>query len=540
MIKTFKIIFHLKTVMQVNVFLYYLKRLWVVGKLVPDQVYGMDLAKKVLTVLIAVLKQIVGFAGKGLYLAVMVGLPILFMGKNQIIAPGERFLWMVHILFFMNCILGPLQDSQVFSVTRQKITCIKYMQMDAARYVQATLLSKYVPFFVYYLPFLMIAARMAGGSVLQGAGLWLLFLSFRMMGEALQVYLYDKKGFVLSRNMGFAWGVILVSLAAAYIPFFLHLPQTVAPLIIHPVFVLLAVLAGAAAFYYIMWGYKGYGNKLKQSIELKYLFSDAMKQAKQSSFAEVEMKEKDLKISQEKVAKYQNRKGYAYMNAIFFARHRRQLVRPIYYRLAITAGILAGGIFLFVSDKNTAVKLSENLCVLLPYFVFIMYAMSVGDKSCRAMFYNCDISLLRYGYYRKPGTILQNFKIRLIRISLYNLAVGIALCAVAVIFCILCQTTIFSIDLLAFSVSVMLLAVLFTVHHLFLYYVFQPYSTGLDIKNPFFTAINSAMYFICFMCLKIEAGGAGFTMAVLAFTICYIAVALVLVYRLAPRYFRIK
>lgn len=540
MIKTFKIIFHLKTVMQVNVFLYYFKRLWVIGKVIPDQAYGLNSAKKVLTVLIAILMQIAGFAGKGLYLGVMVGLPFLFLGKNQIMAQGEQFLWMVHILFFMNCILGPLQDSQVFSVTRQKITCIKYMQMDASRYVQASLLFKYVPFFVYYLPFLVIAARITGGSVIQGMGLWLLLISFRMMGEALQVYLYDKKGFVLSRNMGFAWGVILIALAAAYLPLFLHLPQTVAPVIIHPAFVLLTAIAGGACFYYLMWGYKGYGKKLKQSIELKYLFSDAMKQAKQSSFAEVEMKEKDLRISQEKVVKYQNRKGYAYMNAIFFARHRRQLVRPIYYRLAVTAVILAGGIFLFVSDKNTAVNLSENLCVLLPYFVFIMYAMSVGDKSCRAMFYNCDISLLRYGYYRKPGTILQNFKIRLIRISLYNLIVGLALCLVAVIFCMICQTSLFTLDLLAFSVSIMLLAVLFTVHHLFLYYVFQPYSTGLDIKNPFFTAINSAMYFICFMCLKIKAGGTGFTMAVLAFTICYIAVALVLVYRLAPKYFRIK
>lgn len=540
MIKTFRIIFHLKTVMQVNVFLYYFKRLWVIGKVIPDQAYGLNSAKKVLTVLIAILMQIAGFAGKGLYLGVMVGLPFLFLGKNQIMAPGEQFLWMVHILFFMNCILGPLQDSQVFSVTRQKITCIKYMQMDASRYVQASLLFKYVPFFVYYLPFLVIAARITGGSVIQGMGLWLLLISFRMMGEALQVYLYDKKGFVLSRNMGFAWGVILIALAAAYLPLFLHLPQTVAPVIIHPAFVLLTAIAGGACFYYLMWGYKGYGKKLKQSIELKYLFSDAMKQAKQSSFAEVEMKEKDLRISQEKVVKYQNRKGYAYMNAIFFARHRRQLVRPIYYRLAVTAVILAGGIFLFVSDKNTAVNLSENLCVLLPYFVFIMYAMSVGDKSCRAMFYNCDISLLRYGYYRKPGTILQNFKIRLIRISLYNLIVGLALCLVAVSFCMICQTSLFTLDLLAFSVSIMLLAVLFTVHHLFLYYVFQPYSTGLDIKNPFFTAINSAMYFICFMCLKIKAGGTGFTMAVLAFTICYIAVALVLVYRLAPKYFRIK
>lgn len=102
MIKTFKTIFHLKTVMQVNVFLYYLKRLWVIGKLIPDNAYGMDSAKKVLTVIIAVLMQVVEFVGKGLYLAVMIGLPFLFMGKNQILTPAERFLWMVHILFFTN------------------------------------------------------------------------------------------------------------------------------------------------------------------------------------------------------------------------------------------------------------------------------------------------------------------------------------------------------------------------------------------------------------------------------------------------------
>ena len=69
---------------------------------------------------------------------------------------------------------------------------------------------------------------------------------------------------------------------------------------------------------------------------------------------------------------------------------------------------------------------------MLPSFVFIMYSITVADKSCRAMFYNCDKDLLRYAWYRKPKVILRSFGIRLRRVALYNGLVAGALCLAAV------------------------------------------------------------------------------------------------------------
>ena len=33
------------------------------------------------------------------------------------------------------------------------------------------------------------------------------------------------------------------------------------------------------------------------------------------------------------------------------------------------------------------------------------------------MFYNCDMSLLHYGFYRQPKVILKNFRFRLLRVG---------------------------------------------------------------------------------------------------------------------------
>lgn len=166
--------------------------------------------------------------------------------------------------------------------------------------------------------------------------------------------------------------------------------------------------------------------------------------------------------------------------------------------------------------------------------------MTVADKASRAMFFNCDKDMLHYAYYRNPNMILQNFKARLFRVSLYDLAIAAVVCLAAIGFCLICGTNIFTVDMLLFCLSILLLSILFTTHHLCLYYIFQPYSESLQIKNPFFTVINTAIYMLCFLCLQINVGGFAFTMTVLGFTVVYIAAALILVYRRAPRSFRVK
>ena len=66
-------------------------------------------------------------------------------------------------------------------------------------------------------------------------------------------------------------------------------------------------------------------------------------------------------------------------------------------------------------------KINELIMTYLPYFVFIMYAINRGTGFTRALFVNCDHSLLTYSFYKQPGAILRLFQIRLREIIKINL-----------------------------------------------------------------------------------------------------------------------
>lgn len=541
MIKTLEKIINMKATLWVNAFCYYFKRLWLIGKWMPDSIYSCYDSKKVLSVLAVIVRQLIDFFGKPLYLLCFVILPINMMSNSNPGMKGQEFAAMVNILFFLNCIIGGFGESQVFTVTRDKITCIKYLHMNARTYIQGFLAFMYIPFFLYYLVWLLIFGRFLGGTLLESFFLWVMLLAFRMIAEAFQLWLFDRTGKVISRSMIYSWFIIAIGLTGAYIPFVLGWNWPAAAILLHPVTVAILAALGGISLWYIIVGYKGYEKNYHHSIDLNFLLSTLLKSSGTASFKEVEIKETDAAVSETDKINRRNLKGYAYLNAIFFARHRRQLVKPVYYRLAIVVCIFAALVILFIVNRPLAVVLSQNITAsLLPTLVFVMYFMTVADKACRAMFFNCDKDMLRYAYYRQPRVILRNFKIRFLWILRYNSVVAGTLCLAVMGFCLLCGTDILSMDIFLFCATVFLLAALFTAHHLCLYYIFQPYSENLQIKSPFYSAINMVIYMLSFMCLQVEQGGPAFTVVVLVFTMAYTAVALVLVYRMAPRTFRIK
>ena len=539
MINTMKQIIFMRTALWVNAFLYYLKRIPLAGQLIPDSVYANYSLKKILAAAAFLVRQLADFAGKPLYLLIFVLLPAQLLAGKILVWEGRTFSLMVHILFFLNCIIGSLGDSRILTVTRDKITLLKYMKGDVRSYTYAALCLKYVPFFLYYLPFLILFSMLLGGTAVQGLFLWILLAAARCMGEAFQLYVFDRTGKVYNRNMAYSWSIIGIGLAGAYLlPLSgLSLP---ASFLLHPASMVFCLACGSGSLYYILAGYKGYGKKLIHSIDINFLLSTIMKSSSASSFKEVEVREKDAALSMSVRQHTSALRGYAYFNSLFFARHRRQLLRPVYYRLLAVAAIFALSVVFLFLNRPAAVKLGQNMTVLLPSFVYIMYFLTVADKACRAMFYNCDKDMLHYSFYRRRDTILKNFRVRLMYVSLYDAVIAGALCLSAVIFCLLCGGSIFTANMLLFCLAILLLSVLFTVHHLCLYYIFQPYSESLQIKNPFFSVINVFMYVLCFLCLEIKVTGSLFTLGVLGFTVIYIAAALVLVYFRSPKAFRVK
>ena len=123
---------------------------------------------------------------------------------------------------------------------------------------------------------------------------------------------------------------------------------------------------------------------------------------------------------------FTNRRGYEYLNAVFFHRQKRIFFRPVRNRLLI---ITVFALFIFVLGKIIGIsdKSAAALNSLFPSLVFIMYLMNIGIRATRSLFYNCDVSLLQYSFYRRKDAVLKNFAIRFRYLILYNLIPAAAL-----------------------------------------------------------------------------------------------------------------
>ena len=155
------------------------------------------------------------------------------------------------------------------------------------------------------------------------------------------------------------------------------------------------------------------------------------------------------------------------------------------------------------------------------------------------MFYNCDVSLLHYSYYRQPSAILENFIIRLRRIIFLNSIVA-TLINIGFISVLICLRTAFPIlDILLYILTIYSISIFFSVHHLCMYYLLQPYTGELEMKSPIFAVVGGVVYFVSYMAMQIE-GSMVFTLIVLSATLLYSVIALVLVWKKASSTFHIR
>src|SRR5699024_2550430 len=123
-------------------------------------------------------------------------------------------------------------------------------------------------------------------------------------------------------------------------------------------------------------------------------------------------------------------------------------------------------------------------------FVFAMYILCNSQRITKSMFYNCDLSLLRYGFYKKGDALLRMFFLRLLRI-IYSNIIPTKILAIGVGFSITHYASIEFVSALPIILLLYALALFFSVHYIFMYYIFQPFTSSLQMKSPFYGIINS-------------------------------------------------
>ena len=89
-------------------------------------------------------------------------------------------------------------------------------------------------------------------------------------------------------------------------------------------------------------------------------------------------------------------------------------------------------------------------------------------------------------------------------------------------------------------VSILCMSVFFSIHYLTIYYLLQPYNAGTEIKSGTYQLIMSGTYFVCFFLMQVKMPILVFGVACILFCIAYSVVACILVYRFAPKTFRLR
>lgn len=520
--KTLRISFSLKNTYRVNSILYALKQIPLLRELLPEYLYqarGLKVFANVLSVLWEILSA---FGGKLFYFLLLLwGTAALY---DQV-PPGRFFL---HALLLLT-VIGAFANTHLFNPTRDKYYAIILMRMDARSFTLVNYGYALVKAAVGFLPFCLISAVLCSLPLWLGALLPLSAAGMKLAAAGITLWDYERRGHAFNENrLGkLGWGAMAVLLALAY-----GLPAAgiTLPVPISAALLLCAIPAGLLGF----WKLRSFRPYRAMSQELLSQMLHQMDTVKQTA------RQSGEKLISADTAITSRKKGFDFLNELFIKRHRKILWSATVKITGVCAFLVLGALLALYLAPEARPAANEVILTCLPYFAFILYAINRGTGFTRALFVNCDHSLLTYSFYKQPKFILKLFQIRLREIMKINavpaavIGVGLALILWA------SGGTDNPVDYGVLVVSILSMSLFFSVHYLTVYYLLQPYNAATEMKSGTYRLVMMATYAVCWVLLQVRLPLLAFGLGCIAFCVLYSAVACVLVYRMAPRTFRLR
>ena len=205
-----------------------------------------------------------------------------------------------------------------------------------------------------------------------------------------------------------------------------------------------------------------------------------------------ELKDKDIEVKNTKGL--YKKKGLAFLNSLFFIRHKRLITKPVIIKsLAVPA--IGLGVFFFTVFKETLT--TEGIFELtIRAMPFLTYILSRQDKVINAMYLNCDQGLLPYGFYRKGEMLLAMYRLRFRSMLAINMIPAAAVFLTYMV-AISYKGEIFWRNNLVVLAYILLMITFFTSLALAKYYLLQPYNQEGMSVSKLAGLVNMVVYYIC-------------------------------------------
>ncbi|WP_195989844.1 hypothetical protein [Clostridium sp. D53t1_180928_C8] len=514
---------------KVNMWIYYIKKIPLIGKTIPESIYNTTSSKIILNNILRVFMFIFGFAKKYIYMFLIVIIPSTIISDLTSINGGNIKL---HIFFFLNFIMGSIMDNKFWSDISTDFYMINLMRINAKEYYLSNIFFSYIELFIYFL----FPMMLLGFSVPEAFIITLEFVSFRIIAQGLHLLFSHYSGFQLTTKWYFTVPAILIPFLIAYGSPFIGFVFYSKKLLLNIPFIIIVLLFSIISFYYLI-SYKKYTLLAKRMLSRNEIDKiNAI--SSEANFISVQLDDKKFKNTNLKIDKYKDKHGLSYLNSKFIERHKQILINPIKIRVIILLILFILAFIFTISFPKFHKDIVNLIMASSGILVFIIYITSIGEKITKAFFFNCDNSLLRYKFYKEPKILISNFKSRLKISVLLNLIPALVLAFGLLIILKLANGDI--IRFIPIFISILTLSCFFSVHYLFLYYIAQPYTSQLTIKSPIYQIASFVVYISTYTCLHVKTASIWFTTAIILITILYVLIALILVYKLAPKNFKLK
>ena len=520
--RTFRISFALKNTYRVNSILYSIKQVPLLKRVLPESLYSVGGLKIFANIVAALWELLTAFGGKLIYFLTMIcGIGLLYGDL-----PREQVF--LHILLFLTAV-GAFTNTYLFNPSRDKYYAMILMRMNARDYTLTNYGYSILKVVIGFLPFAVLFGRM------WEVPLWIcLLIPFFVAGAklilaAVSLHGYDKTGRASNENkLGrFGWMILALLVAAAYGPPAAGLAVPGEFVVI----VMIAVILGGILSAGKVISFADYRDMYQQILAESMSQMDTLKKQTQAQSRKVISA--DLSITS-------RRRGFEYLNELFIKRHQRILWKASKKIALVCVGLVALAVWALSLAPEAKGPVNELMLTYLPYFVFIMYAINRGTGFTRVLFMNCDHSLLTYSFYKQPKFVLKLFQIRLREIVKVNLLPAFVIGAGLAVLLYVSGGTENPVNYAVLLVSIVCLSVFFSVHYLTIYYLLQPYNAGTEMKSATYQLVLTATYLVCFLMMQLRMSTLVFGLMTILFCLLYCVVASVLVFRFAPKTFKLR
>ena len=524
MFKFFKEAFKLQNTYKTNSKIYQLKQIFFIKKMLPSTLYANKTLKNIMYIISIITEIFSIFIGEIFYLSLLIFSPAVFLSGNI----STNFL---NIFFFLT-ITGALCNTHIFNPTKDRYYAMFLLRMDANKY---TLVNYYYYIFKLFLGLTSISfifCRMIDINVAISLIMALFVISCKNIVVCYDLLKYTKTGKVANENTPhkLRWIAIIIPFVLAYgLPF-------INASISYNLFIiicLITILISIVPFIYII-KFKQYRNVYKLLLN-----PNDMSKTTQDLVSDINRKT-SLKAIDNSENITSNKVGYEYFNDIFIKRHSnllmKQVNRACLFFIVVIGIIIAITIFfpLLNPDINNAI---HNYS---PIFIIIIYYANRSRYITSAMFMNCDHSMLSYRFYRNPEVIFKLFIVRFKSIVKIELKSTLILAIGVVLVLFLSGSTTNLVNYLLLFVTLLTISIMFTLHSLVLYYLFQPYNKNLQMKNYIFIILDIFTFIILYQIAFESTSILYFSTCTLSFSLVYSVVAIYLVKKLAPKTFKIR